>query len=162
MKRIVIAASSLMVVAYLTGCRQSTESTPTETGDAATTTDTRTTTEKVTDSVKEAAKPVVEEVNKAVEAAKPAVEEAAKEVKEAAETVVADTTTKANDLIAQAKKYISETKYSDATNILNQLSNMKLTPEQEKLVADLKTQVQKAMTALSGTNAASAINSLFK
>jgi len=162
MKKIVTTTSSLIVIAFLAGCGQSTDSNQPSGDGANAPTESQGTTKSVTETVKEAAQPVVDEVNKAVEAAKPAVEEAAKEVKEAANTVVADTTSKANELIAQAKKYISETKYSDATNILNQLSNMKLTPEQEKLVADLKTQVQKAMTALSGTNAASTINNLFK
>lgn len=162
MKQILIAASILMVAAALSGCGQSEQSTPPAETGSGTTTETKTTTEKVTDSVKEAAKPVVEEVNKAVEAAKPAVEQAAQEVKAAASTAVSNTASKADELIAQAKKFISETKYSDATNILNQLANMKLTPEQDKLVADLKAQLQKAMTALSGTNAAGALNNLFK
>jgi NADH dehydrogenase/NADH:ubiquinone oxidoreductase subunit G len=155
MKQLVIAVNSLIVAASLTGCGKSPESTPPSTDGAGATPETKSTTEQVVDSVKEAAKPVVEEGKKAVEAA-------AQEVKAAADTVVADTTSKANELIAQAKKLISETKYSDASNILNQLSSMKLTPEQEKLVADLKTQLQKAMTALGGTNAASTINNLFK
>ena len=152
----------MMVAAVLSGCGKSEQSTPPANEGAGTPAESKSTTDTMVESVKEAAKPVVEEVNKAVESAKPAVEAAAKEVKEAASTVVADTKGKADELIAQAKKFISETKYSDATNILNQLANMKLTPEQDKLVADLKAQLQKAMTALSGTNAAGALNNLFK
>jgi hypothetical protein len=103
-----------------------------------------------------------EPVTSAIEAAKPAVEKAATEVKEAASTAVADATARANALIDQAKKLVSETKYADALKIVQQLADMKLTPEQEKLVASLKEQIQKATTALSSTNAAEALGNLLK
>ena len=109
-----------------------------------------------------AANPAAEGVAAAVEAAKPAVEQAAKEVQAAANTAVAEATAKANALIDQTKKLISETKYPDAMNLINQLSSMKLTPEQEKLVADLKAQVQKALSSLSTTNVSGAIGNLLK
>lgn len=109
-----------------------------------------------------AAKPVVEGVAAAVEAVKPAAEQAAREVQAAANTAVAEATAKANTLIDQTRKLISETKYPDAMNLINQLSSMKLTPEQEKLVADLKAQVQKALSSLSTTNVSGAIGNLLK
>jgi hypothetical protein len=90
------------------------------------------------------------------------VEKAAKEVQAAATTAVDEATAKANALIDQARKLVSETKYSDAMNLINQLSSMKLTPEQQKLVADLKAQVQKALTSLSSTNVSGAIGNLLK
>ena len=64
----------------------------------------------------------------------------------AIDAAVVDATEKANALIEQAKNLIGQSKYSDALNILQQLSGMKLTPEQEQLVASLKDQIQKAMT----------------
>jgi len=98
--------------------------------------------------------------------AKPVAEEAVKEAKAAATTAanaaVADVTARANGLIEQAKTLISETKYSDALNVIQQLSSMKLTPEQEKIVASLKEQIQKAMAALPTGDGASAVGNLLK
>ena len=109
------------------------------------------TTKSVGEALNEAAKPAVQEAEKA-----------AKEAQAAATAAVAEATAKANALIEQTKKLISETKYPDAMNLINQLSAMKLTPEQEKLVADLKAQIQKALSSLSTTNVSGAIGNLLK
>jgi hypothetical protein len=103
-------------------------------------------------------------VTGAVEALKPAAEQAAKAVTDTANTAVADATAKANALIEQAKTLIGQTKYTEALNTLQQLGNVKLTPEQEKLVASLKEQIQKAMAAGSATtkDAANAAGNLLK
>jgi len=95
-----------------------------------------------------------------MEAAKPAADEAVKEVKQAASTAEADVTAKANALIDQAKTLIGETKYSEALNVVQQLSTMKLTPEQEKLVASLKEQIQKAMASKTTTDGANAVGGM--
>jgi len=151
----IIAVTTAFAFALLTGCGDSTENKTPATPEAETSTEAQGVTESVVESVKEAAQPVVEEATKTAE-------QVATEAKSAASAAAADATIKANDLIAKAKSLISETKYSDAMNIINQLKSMKLTPEQEKLVADLKAQVEKAMSALSSTNAAGALNSLLK
>jgi cell division septum initiation protein DivIVA len=152
-----VTLTAAIAVMMMTGCGQNTDTTQPPSG-----TEPAKETKSVGDTISEATKPVVDEAKKAVEAAKPAVEAATKEIKEAAATVVSDSTTKANALIEQAKKYISETKYSDAINVINQLTGLTLTPEQENTVADLKSQIRKAMASLSSTNAAGAIGNLLK
>ena len=78
------------------------------------------------------------------EAPKPA------EVQKAAETAVDTANAEASKLLDQAKSLISDQKYTDAADLLKRLSDMKLTPEQQKLLDDLKAQVQKALTSASG------------
>lgn len=142
----IITLSAALAITLLAGCGKQTESPETGTGGEGTSATT--------------SNPNV--LTEAVEAAKPAVQQAATEVKDAATAAAADATAKANALIEQAKKLISETKYTEATNLINQLATMKLTPEQEKLVADLKAQIKKALTSLSSTNAAGAVGNLLK
>lgn len=79
---------------------------------------------------------VVEEVS---------VQETVTEVADTAKQALSDANEKAQELLTQAKNLVSEKKYEEAGNILQSLSNMELTPEQQKLVDDLKATIQKAL-----------------
>jgi len=65
----------------------------------------------------------------------------------------ADASSQAQGLIDKAKGLIENKQYPEAMNILKELSNTKLTPEQQKLVDDLKAQVEKAMAGAATSEA---------
>ena len=88
------------------------------------------------------AQPAAENIQKQAEAAAPA-----------AQSAVAETASQAQGLISKVQGYIADSKYSDAVNVLKELSSMKLTSEQQKLVNDLTAQVQKAMASAAASDA---------
>ena len=77
----------------------------------------------------------------------------------AAPAVTADTT-EADGLIAKAQTLINEKNYTAATDVIKQLSALKLTPEQQKIVDDLKVLVQKNLAASATDEAGKAVGGL--
>lgn len=65
----------------------------------------------------------------------------------------AEAAAKAQQLISQAQQLVSNKKFQEALATLQQLGNVQLTPEQQKLVNDLKTQIQAALAGSAVGNA---------
>ncbi len=106
-----------------------------------------------TDALQKAGASAATEAGKAAEAAKATADQAA-----------AAASSKAQGVIDQAKSLVAGNKYQEALTTLQQLKNVKLTPEQQKLVDDLTAQIQKALAAGSKTasDAAGAAGNLLK
>ena len=130
-QKIIITLGVIASLALLAGCDKSNE---TKANDAA-------------KSISEKANAAGAEVGKAVEGVKPAVEKAVTDAKATADAAASAASAKVTSIIDQAKALVGQSKYSEATSALSQLAGLKLTPEQEKLVASLKEQIQKAMAS---------------
>jgi hypothetical protein len=113
---------------------------------------------------KKEAAPTPPDASKITAPAVPAIGEAAKQATATAEaaqaaatTVVEQSASKAQELIDKAKSLVDANKLTEASTILQQLANLKLTEEQQKLVGSLKTTIQQAMAkqaTAEGTKAA--------
>ena len=75
-------------------------------------------------------------------------ETAAKEVKAKADSAIQSATgNDAQGLIAKAQSLVSDKQYQPALDTLQKLSSYKLTDAQQKMVDDLKAQIQKLMAS---------------
>ncbi len=93
---------------------------------------------------------------------KAAADTAAKEAAPAVNAAEAALAQKAQALIDNAKTLVAATKYEDALKTLADLSNMKLTDAQQKIVDALKEQISKAMASKGTDEAKKAIGGLLK
>ena len=106
-------------------------------------------------SAKDTATSAVAKAEKAASDAAAQVKETANnavaEAQKAASNTVAAATPDANGLIDKVKSLVAEKKYTEALDELKKLGDLKLTPEQQKMVDDIKAQIQQAMGGASAT-----------
>jgi hypothetical protein len=103
-----------------------------------------------------AAAPATTTVEKATTTATTTVVKTTTTAASAADTVTAQ----AQTLIDKAKALVDAKQYQPALDIINQLGTMTLSAEQQKLVDDLKTQIQNLMSSQTVSNATSAVGGL--
>jgi hypothetical protein len=117
---------------------------PSETNSLAT--EGKTAVEETTTSVKET-------IQATTEAAKQAVTQLAPQ----SDATAGGLTTQVQGIIKKAQDLVGEKKYQDALSALQQLANLTLTPEQQKVVDDIKAQIQKAVASQTLQDAAKSI-----
>jgi len=138
--RILGVLSLAATVAFIAGCSKQDQTTTSSAPDAST---------APAPTASTAPAPAADTAVQAAPAIAPAPATDASAAAAAATTTATDQT---QGLIDKAKSLVDNSQYADASKILQQLSTMQLTPDQQKIVDDLKTLVQKKL-ADQGTGA---------
>jgi hypothetical protein len=120
--------------------------------------------QQAADAAREVGAKVIEQGRQAGQAVK----QVSQDINTAASTALADTsaavTTRYNEAVSKARALLQDAKYEEALNTLKSLTNLQLTPEQQKIVSDLKTQIETAWQASkkAGSTATEAVKGLLK
>jgi uncharacterized lipoprotein YajG len=112
---------------------------------------------KMVGTVKTMTQSISQSVNQASARLEQALPEASKAV---TETVNAVASGDVNAMLEQAKKLVGESKVKEASDIVQKLSNLQLTPEQKQLLEEIKALIQKATSADPAGAAAGALQNV--
>lgn len=113
--------------------------------------------ESMIGAVKTASQTVSQSVETASAKLEEALPEAAKTATEAANAIASGDV---NAMLEQAKKFVGESKIKEATELVQKISSLELTPEQKQLLEEIKAMIQKAAAADPAGAAAGALGNV--